>query len=153
MKSIKPYVYFYTLALIIFILSLFYFSKDESVVLNFYDTYHVISYFYFALIFTFIFFIFGIIYWIIDKMDMFLIKSLSQIHIISSIVCFFIYFLGLLYFYFLTKSDPDFPLFDNDPNKNLFIKNIIYIFFLMQIIFMVNLIISIFKHLIINRKS
>ena len=66
MKLNKPHIYFSVVALLIFIIGLFFSKSDKSFVINNYDTYYVISYYHSAIILVSIFAFIGIVFWVLN---------------------------------------------------------------------------------------
>lgn len=152
MSKIKPHIYFLITAIIIFVIGLFFKNSENTIDINIHDTYFVITTFHFAILISIVLFLIGLIYYVFSKLKTLLVKSLTVLHTVITILCFPIYFFGSLYFS-KTKLDSNFSLFDDDLNQNIFISIILIIFFLAQIILILNLIVSTIKYFILNSKS
>jgi len=83
------------------------------------------------------FIIIGIIYWIYDKLNLKLNKILMRIHIIISILGTLLIILLPKFFYYRMKTYLG--------NENLILELIGYCIIIAQLIFLINLIIGIFK--------
>lgn len=151
MKHLKPYLYFWFVALIIFIIGLFFKTNDDGIVINIHDTYYVISNLHISIIFAIIYSIIGFAYWILDKITLKLYSRLTQTHLIISIGCFLVYIAGILYFNKI-KTESEFPLFYDSLDENTFIIFVFTILFLSQILLILNLIASTLKQILAKKK-
>lgn len=90
MKGLGYHIRFWMLSLVLFALALyFYFFSDQSLIdVNIYDTYYVMAYFDFFLLFGVWFALCGLGYWIVVKKGIKLYKWAHWIHVILSILPF-----------------------------------------------------------------
>ena len=152
MKHLKPYIYFWFVALIIFIIGLFFRTNDDVIVINIHDTYYVISNLHISIIFAIIYSIIGFAYWILDKTTLKLFSRLTQIHLIISMGCFLVFIIGIWYFNKI-KTESEFPLFYDSLHENTFIILVFTIFFLSQILLILNLIASTLKQILAKKSK
>lgn len=90
MKGIGYHIRFWMLSLVLFALALyFYFFSDQSLIdVNIYDTYYVMAYFDFVLLFGVWFALCGLGYWIVVKKGIKLYNLMQWTHTILSILPF-----------------------------------------------------------------
>ncbi|HEX8013726.1 MAG TPA: cbb3-type cytochrome c oxidase subunit I [Flavobacterium sp.] len=144
--KIKIYNLFWLVALMILVIGLIQtHNEDTTFDINIHDTYFVIAHFYVALFLSLAYYLIGLGYWIVQKvMKRKLINVLTIIHSIILNGSFIVYWLVIGY----SKAflDTPFPLFDNYQliNQTLVIITVL-ILLIGQPIYIINLIIGIFK--------
>ncbi|AXP82843.1 hypothetical protein CJ739_3783 [Mariniflexile rhizosphaerae] len=143
---------FWFVALIIFIIGLYFRTNDDGIVINIHDTYYVISNLHISIIFAIIYSIIGFAYWILDKTTLKLYLRLTQIHLIISMGCFLVFIIGIWYFNKI-KTESEFPLFYDSLDENTFIILVFTIFFLSQILLILNLIASTLKQILAKKNK
>lgn len=148
LKNIKAYNLFLITSIIILLIG-FYRSTDpkSSLDLNVHDTYFVMSNYHCTIILFSLYFLTGLLYWVFEKLPKKqLIKPLTIIHTFIFIGSFVFYWIIILYSNHL-KSDPNFPLL-NDGNQLInitLVNEFLLIFFIAIPIFIINLLIGLFK--------
>ena len=146
LRKIKIYNLFWLVALIILMIGLIQtHNEDTTLDINIHDTYFVIAHFYVALFLSLAYYLIGLGYWIVQKiMKRKLISILTIIHSAILNGSFLVYWLVIGYS--KVFSETPFPLFDNYQliNQTLVILSIL-ILFVGQPIYIINLIIGIFK--------
>ncbi len=138
----KPY-FLLLLAAISFLILSFMGNKNEKLDINIHDTYYIISRQHSFILLCLIFLTTGLFYFVFDFFKVQFVSILSLVHVYGSLI-----FIGL-FFYYLHKinSIEGFQLFDSiDYNFRLFFS--IVIFAVLQLIFILNLIISTIKKLL-----
>lgn len=130
------------LAATIFLILSFTVDKKETLDINVHDTYYIITFQHASILLCLIFFITGLIYFIFNFFEIQFISILSLIHIYGSMI-----FLGM-FFYYLGKINSS-SIFDSiDYNLRTIIS--LFIFAGLQLLFVLNLFISIIKKLSIS---
>lgn len=145
-KRIKVYHYFWFTSLLILIMGFFSQHLPDSVLdINIHDTYFVIEHFHLAILLAVFYFLSGSGYWFVEKiLKKKVVTILTIIHCVILFGSFICYWLVYLYAK-LIPSEP-FPLFDNYEliNKTLLISFLL-IFFIGLPIYLINLLIGIFR--------
>lgn len=147
MKFNKPHIYFWTIALIIFVIALFYYNSDITLDINVHDTYIVIAYFHLMILLSIFLAFIGLVYYLHYKFNVKLSRGLSKIHLVGTTGIFIVSMLGFTYFK-LKPSNPNFPLFDDMSNEILLHSLSFLVFSVLQIIFIINSIFSTISHLL-----
>ena len=151
MKFAKPYTYFCATAIIILLFSLFFYKSDKALDINIYDTYYIIAYSHIGKLFSFLYLIAGLIYFLVKKIKLY--RPLIKIHIFISIGSFIAFIIGHTYFSFTTlKVNSNFPLFDDLSSENVFYTIIFVLFIFAQLLFLINLVLSLTKFSIKRKK-
>ena len=150
-KTYKYYLYlliFLTIAWIIFKV------KKLTFVFNILGDYYVILYTDIIVGIILPVLLIGVIYWLISKNPINLIKGLSKIHTIITVTGLFLFtiFLSLYDFISPLGSNSRFPLFDNSMNNTYILTTLIVVVFVSQLFFILNIIISLTKHFL-NKSS
>lgn len=142
MKLNKPYVYFWATALVLFSISFLFKNSDQTIDVNIYDTYIIVAKYHQIIFASLILFSLGLLYFLHDKLKIDLIKKLSSIHTFITISSFTIW----LFVPFTHQKSNDFPLFDKNPD---YIQPaIVILLILVQFVFILNSVISIYKYLL-----
>lgn len=81
----KAHLYFWILAIIIFVIGLLRIDLDDTLDINVHDTYYVIQASHFNLFFTIIYLLIGFIYWSFKKLDIELHPTLTSLHTVITI--------------------------------------------------------------------
>lgn len=152
MNRIKPYIYFWVTALIVAVISIFYKNGEAVIDINIHDTYFIIAAFHLAIFLSIILFIIGLLYFIHAALNIVLIQILTQIHTIITIGSILIYYIGVSIFS-KTESENNISLFDDSFNFESFITLIIILSLVIQPLFIINSLISSFKHLLKKNNS
>lgn len=146
LRNIKIYNLFWSVALLILIIGLIQNNNEDNTFdINIHDTYFVIAHLYFALFLSLAYYLTGLGYWLVQKaMKRKLIDLLTIIHSTILNGSFLVYWLVIGY----SKSflNTPFPRFDNYQliNQTLVILTIL-ILLIGQPIYIINLVIGIFK--------
>lgn len=147
LKEIKIYQCFWIVSILIVIIGLIknLSAEDDGLDINIHDTYFVISNLDLTLFLSFLYFLNGFGYWIVQKkLKRNLVKSLTYIHSLILIGGFVSYWLVLGYSKLFLESP--FPLFDNQQITNQTLVIIASSIVLIGIpIYCINLIIGILK--------
>lgn len=148
MLNQKPYIYFLLLTVVLFISWIAFKILDLTFVFNVVDTYNVISYSDIVVLILVPAVIVSFLYKLFDSTKIKLVKSLSKIHTLITILSTLLFILILSLFDFISPlgTNSRFPLFDdsNGGESTLFILLLILVF--SQLLFIINLLISLFKH-------
>lgn len=142
--------YYSLLLLVSIIFLILYFNEhiNENLVINIHDTYYVIKSKHAFVLFGSIFFSAGFFYLIFDFLKIQLFPVLSLIHVYGSLI-----FISLIFYYFniglSLESIKRFAVIDTvDYNFRIIVSLLFFAFF--QLIFIINLILSIIKKLSIS---
>ena len=150
MKLLKQnvYYYFWITAIVSIALSIYWLNFEDAVLdINVHDTYYVIHNSHILQLIAFLYIFLGFIYWMFQKMNIKLIKTLTQLHTSLSILIIPLYFIGC-YLLDLIFPPSNFPLFDDTQNSQLLITVITLIGLLAQLLIIFNIIISLVKYFI-----
>lgn len=150
MSKLKAHQYFWIACLFFVVLWFYWSNSDVTIDINIHDTYLVIANSHIVKLFFVLYGFVGFIYWAFSKTEISLIKILTRLHTLITIVSVPVYFLGLKLFK-LFPPNTNFPLFDDLSDENVFITLLFLSVFIAQLLFVTNLIISTFKY--VNRKS
>lgn len=82
----KTHLYFWTLAIIIFVIGLLIIDQDDTLDINYHDTYYVVQSSLVNLLFTITYLLIGFIYWSFEKMDVELHPTLTNLHTFITII-------------------------------------------------------------------
>ncbi|WP_158655338.1 hypothetical protein [Flavivirga eckloniae] len=154
MMLTKIHTYFWIAAAIIYISGFIYYGTESVIDINIHDTYYVMSCFNLMTLLTLTLIFIGFGYWIFFKFTIQLYKLLIFIHILISIGSILSFILVQIYFDNINPN-PNFPLFNDSSNGSIALLTIVLLFLVGQLIFIINLIISLIRKSInqINRKS
>lgn len=123
-------------------------------VLNILDTYYVISYADFVAMVSIPTILLAIIYKIFEYGKIDLIKSLSKVHTSITFIGLLLFLIILSLFKYISPlgTDARFPLIDKTKNVEIVLFGLIAIVIFSQIIFVINIIVSLSRHLFFNKK-
>ena len=143
----KPY-FLLLIASILFVALIFIPNSETTLDINVHDTYYVIKHSHLYGLLAVIMFTLFALYWSFDKGELRVIKSFSYIHIYGTLIgvlgLFFPY--GLI-FKWTHPTQPEFPLFDDYEQTNLYISLSALLFLIAQLLFIINIFVSIIKKL------
>jgi len=142
-KKVRIYHYFWIVSISILIIG---FSRSEETFdINIHDTYFVIASIHLAYLLSISYLLLGLGYWLVVKiLKRNLIKILTIIHSAILLGSFIIYW--IIIFYYQIRPKREFPLFDDyDVINQTLLISFILIVFVAQPIYMINLLVSIFK--------
>ncbi len=149
MKIFKDYYLLFLTSIFFFVISFLVYYK-MTFDINIYDTYYVIREVDFYLINSFFIFFLGLIYFILDKIKIILFTVLKKIHIFGSLFLFSL----IIYFnyYNLLEYQSNEFLFDKpDYNKYMIIS--IFTLITLQLLFIINIFVSLIKKMKLLRTS
>ncbi len=138
----KPYILLLATAVLSLVLG-FFTSNADKIVFNVHDTYYVITYSNLCWLFAEISGSFFLIYWLLEKGKGMMIPLLSLIHIFGTLLSF----LGVIFPYHFIFQPSKFPLFDDLQRTNTCIALFALLFLILQILFIINIFVSIIKKL------
>ena len=141
MKKIKDYFLLFLISVIFFVISFLNYYK-MTFDINIHDTYYVIREVDFYIINSFFIMIIGLVYFIFEKFKIILFSVLSKVHIFGTILLFFL----IIYFNYynsLEYQSSEFIFDKPDYNKYIIISILVLIF--LQILFLINIFVSIIK--------
>ena len=148
MKQIYKRYYFYFWLSALFLIIIGYLPSfligDSALDINIHDTYYVIATSHVSILLSTFYILCGLIYRLFKFINLSLIPVLTKIHSISTISIIPIYFIG--YFLIGNTNKSEFPLFDDTSKLNLFITAIVIIYIIAQLLFILNIILSVLKH-------
>ena len=145
MHKLKIYHWFWMSLIPITILwSFFYYTSELVLDINIHDTYFVISYADVLLLLASYLFVIGNIYFLFNYWSIKLNKLSSNIHKYLSTTC--IILIAVIKLYYANSENQDFPLFDVTTNELTYIAITFFVFLIAQLIFLINIILGIFKH-------
>jgi len=142
-KKVRIYHYFWIVSISILIIG---FSRSEETFdINIHDTYFVIASIHLAYLLSISYLLLGLGYWLVVKiLKRNLIKILTIIHSAILLGSFIIYW--IIIFFYQIRPKREFPLFDDyDVINQTLLISFILIVFVAQPIYMINLLVSIFK--------
>lgn len=148
-KKFKVYDLFWITAILILIIGFIYQINDPESTLdvNIHDTYFVIANYHLTILLFASYFLMGLGYWLVQKLfKKQLLKSLTIIHTVILLGSFIIYWGAFFYGKFFLQN-PEFPLFfDGHQLMNIImIDELLLIVFVAMPIYIVNLLISLFR--------
>lgn len=147
MKKFKPY--YLLLAVALFFLTVSFLSSDNnSLSINIYDTYYLMAVVDFCTCISIFFIFLVLLYWLLSRLGILLFKILSMIHVFgTSILPFLILYVDYKESTPLIEPKYQLPIGCIGTDYG-FYKFMIIIFFLMlQILFIINIFVSLFKKL------
>ncbi|MFS4469707.1 cbb3-type cytochrome c oxidase subunit I [Maribacter sp. 2210JD10-5] len=140
--SKSPYLIFFIAAAVTMLVGIL--SRDATLDINIHDTYFIIGYLHLAVLISIFFGLIGLGYWIMHKMNKRLSMWLNWTHILLTIGGLIVLFMTP-YFSFTFKDQSAFPLFDELERKNLIMISTISLMIIAQFIYLINLIIGMFR--------
>jgi len=144
LQKVKVYHLFWITALIILVIGI---SNPESTLdINIHDTYFIIAHFHVAVVFSLLFFLMGLGYWLVQKvLKKQLVKSLTLIHSLIVIGGFVFYWLLMLYIRLFPEDKHD-PFPSDLYRVNVIIASEFLLIICIGIpIYIINLLIGIFR--------
>ncbi|WP_417871350.1 hypothetical protein [Winogradskyella sp.] len=148
MKLLKQnvYYYFWITAIVLIALSIYWLNFEDAVLdINVHDTYFVIHHAHILQLIAFLYILLGFIYWFFKRINIKLIKALTQLHTSISILIFPLYII-CSYLLELLYPPSNFTLFDDTQNFQLLITVITLIGLLAQLLFIFNIVVSIIRY-------
>lgn len=142
-------LYFLHLVLSIAFLISGFLVTDETLDINVHDTYYVIAYSHFYYLISIVTLLLFGIYGLFDLLKVKLNKIFSKVHIIGT----FFSIIGLCFPYHLIFATPEFPLFDDYEKINLCLTICAILFVLLQIVFLLNILITLIKRVSVFLKN
>ena len=139
MKKFKAYYLLFISSLIMLILG--FFVGRETLDINLHDTYYVVISNHLYWLISILLFLFFLIYLLFDKAKINFGHIFSKVHILGTLISV----LGLLFPYSLIFSKAEFPLYDNSQYINLSMTISILVFLMLQILFVINIFVSLVK--------
>ncbi len=141
MKEFKAYYLLFIASLIFFSISIF-INSQMNYDINIQDTYYVIREVDFYIMISFFVLILGLLYFILEKIKIILIPFISKVHIFGTLILLFlnIYF---NYYNLLEYQSNEF-LFDK-PDYNKYIIISIFVLIILQLLFIINIFVSLIK--------
>ncbi|GAA4044429.1 hypothetical protein GCM10022388_07090 [Flavobacterium chungnamense] len=149
MKKFKAYYLLFLTSVIFFVIS-FLVHYKMTFDINIYDTYYVISEVDFYIMNSFFTMMIGLLYFIFEKFKIILFSVLSKVHIFGTIFLFFL----IIYFnyYNLLEYQSSEFLFDK-PDYNKYIIISILVLISLQLLFIINIFVSLIKKMKTFRSS
>lgn len=141
----KPYLLLFITAFLLLIFS-FYSNSQESLSLNVGDTYYVVSNIDFYRFYSILLLVLGLLYLILDKAKVVLFLFISFVHVFGTLVLYLL----LIYFNYqnsLEYQEPTFHQLNDLPDYNSYLIIILLVFLFLQILFIINIFVSIIKKL------
>ncbi len=121
-------------------------QTQESLDINLYDTYYVISNVHFYQLYSILLLISGMLYLLFDKAKIPLNFSLSILHVFGMLISF----LFLIYFNYqssLEYCSPDMKQLLDPINYNLYLIYTLLVIIILQVLFIINIFVAIIKRL------
>lgn len=140
MKYNKIHVYFWVIAVFVLVFRVIFFNSDAGIDINVHDTYFVIDNLAVTSVLTTLLFIIGFIYFILYRFKVGLSSNITSIHTFVTIAAVLISQFGLL---FVSSKD---LFFDNEFSLYESINLITAIGFMVQPIFILNILFSTIRH-------
>ncbi len=147
MKKVKLHFLFLVLPIVFLIVG--FLSTDETLDINVHDTYYVVAHSFVYWIYSICLFLLFGIYWLFELLKVNLNNLLSKVHIIGTIISM----LGLCFPYHFIFAIPKFPLFDDYEKINLCLTICAILFVLLQIVFLLNILITLIKRVSVFLKN
>ncbi len=138
----KPYLLLLFSA-ILFLVFGFFVSTESILDINVHDTYFIITHPHLCWVLTEVFCGLYLIYLILEKAKISMILLLSKIHIYGTLVSV----VGIFFPYSLIFDSSEFPLYDDSQYTNLCLFVCALTFLLFQLLFIINIFVSIIKKL------
>ncbi|MGV3697266.1 hypothetical protein [Flavobacterium sp.] len=138
----KPYLLL-LLGVIVFAVLIFSEKQDTTLDFNVHDTYYVIAHTHLYAMTAIVLLTLFAFYWSADMAGLQLIGILSRLHIYGTLVAV----LGMFFPYSWVLPNPDSSLFDNYEIVNICLTVAALLFLLLQILFIINIFVSIVKYL------
>ena len=137
--------YFWVTALLIFIVGLLQlaFSDSDTLDINIHDTYFVMDKFQIAYFLAFLYFILGVIYWGLYRLQLRISKKLTKLHTNLCVMGFITYLFLETY---VCLKRPESPVFDDGlETYNIGVLLIVLIAILAQPILLINIIVGLVR--------
>jgi heme/copper-type cytochrome/quinol oxidase subunit 1 len=147
MKIFKLYYLFFLASFILLMLCFFY--GEETFDVNVHDTYFVIAHGYMYGLFSILLFFFFTIYITLDKAKVVLFKLLTKIHIFGTLVSILVMFFPYSIAFLFAK----FPLSIDFQLVNIFLTIGFLLFLFLQLLFIINIFVSLIKKMRLLRAS
>ena len=119
-------------------------SEDSVLDINIHDTYFVIAHLHLAILISILYGLIGLGYWIVQKANRKLSKSLNLIHVVLTIGGLIAIF-GIPYLLFESTEESVFPLFEQMERQNSMLIMIILLILFGQLVYLVNITVGIFR--------
>ena len=145
MFKLKTHHYFWIACLFFVVLWFYWSNSDDAIDININDTYYVIANVHIVKLLFVLYGFAGFIYWAFSISRISHIKILTKLHILITIGSVPVYFFGVNLIFKL-KPESDFPLFYNSKYYVYFILILNSLILIAQLLFVINLVISTFKH-------
>lgn len=142
----KPYLLFWGIIPVMLLLNVF--NGTETIDVNVHDTYFVIE---MGFIYYFVSVILGLIgfgYWVTQKANRKLSSWLNAIHIVITFGALIA--LLIIPYVFNSKSQSDFPLYDNLHKQNVAITIVVVLMLLAQVLYVFNLVMALFREKVVS---
>ncbi len=141
---IKKKSYWLFLLVSIIYLVLIFFGDNENILdVNVHDTYYVILYHHLYVLLAIITFFFFTVYWVLDLVKFKLVNILSKLHVYGTLASM----VGIFFPYSLVLPSSEFPLYDDWQYTNVCLSVCVLLFLLFQLLFIINIFVSIIKKL------
>lgn len=137
----KPHIIFWSCIPIL--LAMGYFSNYETLDINVHDTYFVIERGAISILFSIIFVVTGLLYWLAQKFNRKLFRSLTYSYIILTLGGLII--LRFVSFVFNFKTNSNNPLIDDLVLENIILTLTVLLIVFAQLLFIINLISGLFR--------
>lgn len=142
----KPYLILFFNAVLFLVLG-FVVSDSDRMDFNFHDTYYVVPCSHLCWIFAEFLGLFSLVYWILERIKVKMISILSLIHVWGTL--FVVWGMPFCYFFISPSSESvAFPLFDDLERINFYMSLGALLFLIFQLLFIINIFVTIIKNLI-----
>ncbi len=143
----RPYIYLWLTSLMVLIVGYvsYVHLQNSALDINVHDTYFVVAHQHIVYGLSSFFLLIGSMYWIMEKLKIKLLSTLTVIHVMVTLLSIILCIIGIFYFDSVITAPK--VLKDSQAiNRNAFTTIISMLIIIAQLLFLINVIISLIKH-------